>query len=198
MAVDDILKKIKADAEESAREIVAAGRKDADEVLGAARARVESEREKMQAKARQRADEERNRIITLARLSARRDLLNEKQTLIDRVYDQTRKKILGMGRDEYRRFIGAFLKDAVETGDEEVIIGEGETRIDQAFLDEISKSLGLSRPLRLSSERRKIGGGFVLRSGKIETNCALDTILRDARATFEADVAGILFGGGEG
>ena len=198
MAVDDILKKIKADAEEGARELVAAGQKDADEVLGAARARVESEREKMQAKARQRADEERNRIMTLARLSARRDLLNEKQALIDRVYDQTRKKILDMGRDEYRRFIGVFLKDAVETGDEEVIIGEGETRIDQAFLDEISKSLGLSRPLRLSSERRKIGGGFVLRSGKIETNCALDTILRDARAAFEADVAGILFGGGGG
>ena len=61
-----------------------------------------------------------------------------------------------------------------------------------------AKPKGLSRPLRLSSERRKIGGGFVLRSGKIETNCALDTILRDARAAFEADVAGILFGGGGG
>lgn len=194
MAVDDILKKIKADAEDAAREVLAEGRKDADEVLAAARGRAESEREKMRAKSRQRADEERNRIITLARLAARRDVLSEKQSLIDRVFEDTRKKILEMGRDDYRRLIGNFLKDSVEAGDQEVILDEGEARLDQAFLDEATRSLGLPGQLRLSNERRKIGGGFILRSGKTETNCALDTILRDARERLEADVAAILFG----
>ncbi len=198
MAVDDILKKIKADAEDAAREILAEGRKDADEVLAAARGRAESEREKMQAKSRQRADEERNRIITLAKLAARRDILNEKQSLIDRVFEDTRKKLLEMARDDYRRLIGNLLKDSVEAGDQEVILDEGETRIDQAFLDEATRSLGLPGQLRLSSERRKIGGGFILRSGKIETNCALDTILRDARERLESDVAAILFGAESG
>ena len=198
MAVDDILKKIKTDAEDAAREILAEGRKDADEVLATARGRAESERQKMQAKARQRADEERNRIITLTRLASRRDILSEKQSLIDRVFEDTRKKILEMGRDDYRRLIGNFLKDNVEAGDQDVILDDGETRIDQAFLDEATRSLGLPGRLKLSSERRKIGGGFILRSGKIETNCALDTILRDARERLEADVAAILFGAAGG
>ncbi len=197
MAVDDILKKIKADADAAAQEIVSGGKGEADEVLAAARQRVDAAREKMSAKARQRADEERNRVITLARLSARRDLLSEKQGLIDRVFGDTRTSILGMGRDEYRALIMGFLKDTVETGDEEVVLDEGETRIDQAFLDEVSRSLDVAGKLRLSSERRKIGGGFILKSGKTETNCALDTILRDARERLETDVAAILFGGDE-
>jgi V/A-type H+-transporting ATPase subunit E len=195
MAVDDILKKIKADAEAAAQETVSGGKGEADEVIAAARQKIDAAREKMSAKARQRADEERNRIITLGRLSARRDLLSEKQGLIDRVFGEVRSSILGMGRDEYRVLIRGFLKDTVETGDEEVVLDERETRIDQAFLDEVSRSLGFAGKLRLSSERRKIGGGFILKSGRIETNCALDTILRDARDRLETDVAAILFGG---
>ncbi len=194
MAVDDILKKIKADAQDTAREITAGGKGEADEVIGAARQRAEAARERMRAKARQRAAEERNRIVTLARLSARRDLLNEKQGLIDRVFEETGKSILTMGRDEYRGLIRSFLKDTVESGNEEVILDEREDRIDQAFLDEVSKSLSLTGGLRLSSERRRIGGGFVLKSGRTEVNCALETILRDAREKLETEVASILFG----
>jgi len=75
-----------------------------------------------------------------------------------------------------------------------IIVGEGERRIDQKLLDDVSRELGKPGGLRLSSERRRIDGGFILRSGRTETNCALDTILRDARERLETEVAGILFG----
>ena len=120
MAVEDILKKIKADAEEAASRIVAEGEKDAGAVAAEARARIESQRERVRAKARQRADEERNRIVTLARLSGRRELLSEKQRLIDRVFEETRQSIVEMDRDEYRRLIGTLLRDTREPGDAEV------------------------------------------------------------------------------
>jgi V/A-type H+-transporting ATPase subunit E len=99
-----------------------------------------------------------------------------------------------MGESDYREFIAGFLRRTVETGDEEVLIGESESRIDQAFLDGISKELGKSGGLKLSNERRPIHGGFILRSGRVETNCALATILRDARERLETEVAAILFG----
>jgi V/A-type H+-transporting ATPase subunit E len=83
----------------------------------------------------------------------------------------------------------------VESGDEEVLIGEGEKRIDQAFLDSVSKEIGKGEGLKLADERRPIQGGFVLRSGRVETNCALKTVLREAREQLETDVAAILFGG---
>jgi V/A-type H+-transporting ATPase subunit E len=193
MAVEDILKKIRADAEDAAGRIVAEGKAAADEVTAEARGRIDAQAERLRAKARQRADEEKNRIVTLARLSGRRELLSEKQRLIDRVFAETRESILGMGRDEYRRLIRAFLRDAGDDEDAEVVVDVGEKRIDQAFLDEVTRELGGGR-LKLSGERREIGGGFILLSGRTETNCTLETILRDAREKLETEVASILFG----
>ena len=194
MAVDDILKKIKADAEEAARKIVAEGQAAADVVTSEARERTGVQKKELRARAEQRAQEERNRITTLARLAARRELLEEKQALIDRVFDEAGERIAAMKQAEYREFIGGFLKNTVESGDEEVLIGEGERRLDQAFLDSVSKELGLGAGLKLASERRPISGGFILRRGRVETNCALSTILRDAREKLETEVAAILFG----
>jgi V/A-type H+-transporting ATPase subunit E len=194
MALDDIVRKIDADAKEQAETLVAEGRGEADRILAAARERAEAEKERLDAAARQRAEEERNRIVTLARLSARRDLLSEKQRLIDDVFEGVRKRLVEMPADEYRRFVRGVLRENVETGTEEVVIGENEERIDQAFLDEVSREIGADAKLRLSSERRRIDGGFILRRGKTETNCALETILRAVREEHETEVAAILFG----
>ena len=105
MAVDDILKKIRADAEEAARQIVAEGKAAADAVLADAAENLKSRKAELTARAEQRAQEERNRITTLARLAARRELLDEKQALIDRVFDEARKRISGMEKAEYRTLI---------------------------------------------------------------------------------------------
>ena len=195
MAVDDILKRIEADARTEAERIVAERQKEGEAVLDEARRKRDALKEKLGARARQRADEARNRIVTLAKLAARRELLNEKQRLIDRAFDGAREKVLAMSREEYRRLIRGLLERAVEDGENEVIVDTGEDRIDQAFLDDVARNLGESTKLRLSSARRPIGGGFVLRRGRTETNQALDTILRDARERLETEVAAILFGG---
>ena len=192
MAVDDILKKIKAEAEEAAGRVVASGQSESDGITAEARKRIEAERERLLGRARQRASEERNRIVTMARLSARRELLEEKQRLIGRVFEETRKSFIGMGRDEYRSLIKAFLGGTVDPGGADVVIDTDEKRIDQSFLDRVSAELGRG-PLKLADERRAIGGGFILKSGRTETNCTLDTILRDARERLEPEVAAILF-----
>lgn len=198
MAVEDILRKIAADADEAGRGILAEAKREADAALARTRERAEADRERLRARASQRAGEERNRIVTLARLAARRELLSAKQALIDHVFGETRRSIAAMPPEEYRRFVRSFLKRTVESGDEEVILADGESRIDQAFLDAVSRELGKPGGLRLSGERRPIGAGFVLRRGRTETNCALDTILRDARERLETEVAAILFGHGGG
>ncbi len=194
MAVDDILRRIKADAEEVARKIVAEGQAAADAVAREARTRADAQKQELRAKAEQRAREDRNRITTLARLAARRELLDEKQALIDRVFEEAGRRIAEMEQGEYREFITGLLRSTVESGDEEVLIGEQESRLDQAFLNSVAKKLGLGGGLKLASERRQITAGFILRSGRVETNCALSTILRDAREKLETEVAGILFG----
>jgi V/A-type H+-transporting ATPase subunit E len=198
MALDDILRKIESDAKRDAEALADEGRSEAEGVLAAARERADAERAKLEARAAQRADEERNRIVTLAKLAARRDLLTEKQRLIERVFDETHKRLAAMPAEEYRRFIKAALISSVETGDEEVVVGEDETRIDQSFLDTVSREVGGGAKLTLSSERRRIDGGFILKRGKTETNSTLETVIRAAREEHESEVAAILFGSNEG
>lgn len=192
MAVEDIITRIETEAAEEVRRILELARSEADGIAAEARKRVEAQRDKLTAAARQRADEEHNRIVTLARLEARRSVLAEKQRLIDRVFEETRKNVSGMGRDEYRFLIASFLRGTVEPGDSEVIVDTSEKRIDQAFLDGVSGEIG-NCTLTMAAERRPIDGGFVLRVGRTETNCTLDTILRDARERLESAVAAKLF-----
>ncbi|MBD3368222.1 MAG: hypothetical protein GF405_08650 [Candidatus Eisenbacteria bacterium] len=197
MALEDIIRKIEADAKQDAESLAKKGRREAEAIVAAARERAEKERERLDAVAKQRADEERNRVVTLARLSARRELLAEKQRLIDRVFKEAHKRLSEMPAEEYRRFIKGILADAVETGTEEVAIGENERRIDQAFLDEVSREIGGDARLTLASERRRIDGGFILKRGRTETNSSLETILRAARERQESEVASVLFGSKE-
>jgi V/A-type H+-transporting ATPase subunit E len=194
MAVEEIIARIRSDAEEEAQRILAEGRNEAAEVSAEAGTRIEAQRKELHARAEQRAAEERNRITTLARLSARRELLDAKQALIDRVFSEAAVRIEALPAAEYRAFVTRLLKEHVESGEEEVLVGESEKRIDQAFLDSVSAELGRGKRLRLSDERRRIRGGFILRSGRVETNCALETILRDARETLEIEIATVLFG----
>jgi V/A-type H+-transporting ATPase subunit E len=193
MAVEDILSRIRADAEEEAQRILSEGREEADAILAVAKERAEAHKKELRARAEQHAAEERNRITTLARLAVRRELLVAKQALIDRVFTEAETRLEQMAQDDYRQLIARLLAENTETGDEEVLIGQSEKRIDQSFLDGVSANLGRGKGLRLSQERRPILAGFILRSGRVETNCALKTILRDARERLETEIASILF-----
>jgi V/A-type H+-transporting ATPase subunit E len=194
MAVDDIIARIQADAREAAERILAEGREEAESVKAEAQAKAEEQKNEFRARAEQRAAEERNRITTLARLSARRELLDAKQVLIDRVFAEAAERIEKMQQKDYQAFVARLLIEQSETGEEEVLVGRNEKRIDQAFLDGVSKEIGKGKGLTLSEERRPIRAGVVLRSGRVETNCALETILRDAREKLETEIASVLFG----
>lgn len=194
MAVDDIIARIEADAREAAEKILADSRKEAEAVRADARARAEAQKSELRARAEQRAAEERNRITTLARLSVRRELLGAKQALLDRVFTEAAERIEKLSREDYRAFVARLLTEHAETGEEEVLVGPDEKRIDQSFLDGVSKKIGKGKGLRLSDEKRPIRAGVVLRSGRVETNCSLETILREAREKMETEIASVLFG----
>jgi len=85
--------------------------------------------------------------------------------------------------------------ETVETGDEEVIIDNNETQIDQRFIEQVNRKLGpgYKGNLRLSDERQNIGGGFILKRGKIKNNVSLQVLLTQARKELEIELAKELF-----
>ena len=64
--------------------------------------------------------------------------------------------------------------EASETGDEEVVVGANEHRLDQGLIHDVNGRLagqGKKGSLKLASDRHHLAGGFVLRRGKIKTRC---------------------------
>ena len=85
--------------------------------------------------------------------------------------------------------------EVVETGDEEIIIDKNEKRIDHKFIKQINHKLGpgYKGNLRLSDEKQDLGGGFILRRGKIKTNVSIKVLLDQARKDLEIELAKQLF-----
>ena len=125
-----------------------------------------------------------------------KEYLTQKRKILDEVFAQGKTQIRNLPDDEYRKLMKKLLHDAVETGDEEIIVDNNETRIDQDFIKEINRELGpgYRGNLRLSQEKAKLGAGFILRRGKIKNNVSLDVLLSQARKQLEIDLAKELFG----
>jgi vacuolar-type H+-ATPase subunit E/Vma4 len=96
---------------------------------------------------------------------------------------------------EYRALCTKLMLDAVETGDEEVVIDKNEKRIDQEFIKQVNRELGpgYKGNLKLSDERQDLGAGFILKRGNIKTNVSIDVLLDQARKELEIELAKELF-----
>jgi len=83
------------------------------------------------------------------------------------------------------------LDQAVETGQEEILLGESEKKITKEWINTYNDKKG--KKLVLSKDKLPISGGFVLRNENISTNCSFEMLLNWIREDLEADVVKRLF-----
>jgi len=135
-------------------------------------------------------------LLAAARMDIAKDYLTEKRKILDEVFDQARQKLQNLPDEQYRKLMTKLMLKAVETGDEEVIVDNNEKRIDQKFIKHINHELGpgYKGNLRLSDERQNLGGGFILKRGKIKNNVSIEVLLAQARKELEIELAKQLFG----
>ncbi len=193
--VDKILAEARAEADKIRRQ--------ADEQRAAEQARFDGEmaqfKEQSQQMATQAAQAEKAQLLALARMEAMKDYLREKARLLDEVFARSRQRIGQLPDDDYRRLMARLLREAVETGDEQVVAGKDDPRIDQRLIDEVNGQLrdqgkgGLS----LAAEKHSLGCGFLLKRGKIQTNITTDVLVGQARNDLEIELSGTLFQGSD-
>ena len=190
-----VVEKILGDANAEAEKI----KSEAEEKEAAEQAKQAAELKeyKKQTKAlAQKAGEDRKlHLLAGARMDAAKEFLTEKRKILEEVFSKAQEKLGKLPDEEYRKIMKKLMLEAVETGDEEVIIGKEEKRIDQDFIKQVNSELGRGSKgeLRLSSEREDLGGGFILRRGKIKTNVSTEVLLAQARKELEIELAKELF-----
>jgi len=193
MDAKQVIDKILSDAQAQADEIksqadkeLSAMQNDLDEQLK----QYNSETEKL---AQQAAEDKKEHMLAAARMEIAKSHLAEKRSLLEEVFIEVTEKLKNMDDDQYLNLMEKLFKNAVETGDEEVIIDFDELRIDQTFVDKMNSQIPNGR-LKLSQDRTDIGAGFILRRGKIMNNASLAVIVEQTRKKLEIELAKDLFG----
>ncbi len=198
MALEDILRKIEEDARREADKILSEARARAEEILQGAEREAEQTRQNLLEEARREAQTHKSRLISMAQLDMRKEILQEKQSLIDQVFQRALERLVGMEDEEYRELIREMLKQLVEHGDEEIILCERDkSRISQGFMQALNKELeseGKLGKLTIAEETGDFSGGFILRRGKIELNNSFDALLQAAKGEMKTELSQILFG----
>ena len=195
MEAEQVVEKILADAKTEADKI----KKQADDQEAAEQAKLSEQldeyKKQTEILATKAGEDEKSHILAAARMDIAKQFLAEKRKILDEVFEQARRQLQNLPDEEYRALIKKLILDAVETGDEEVVVDTNEGRIDQEFIKEINRELdpGYKDNLRLSDERQDLGAGFILKRGKIKTNVSIEVLLGQARKELEIELAKELF-----
>lgn len=193
MQAEQVIDKILSDARAQATAI----KKQAEEREAAETARLNEDLARFEQEtkglAEKAAADERSQRLAVARMEAAKEYLVGKAALLDEVFAQARQKIEKLPDGEYRDLMARLMAQAVETGDEQVVPGRNDARIDAQLVAQVNAALKGEGKLTLAEEKHNFGGGFLLRRGKVRTNVALDVLVAQARKDLEIEVAKELF-----
>jgi V/A-type H+/Na+-transporting ATPase subunit E len=192
-----IIRRILDDAAGKSETIKADAVEKAGAVEAEAKQKASRKQEQILEQARKEAGEQKRRIVGVAQLEARKDLLTAKQQLISEAFHISLDQLAGMDDSAYLSVIRNMLLSMVETGTETVVCSAADLeRIPEDFWKEVNDALagqGKKGELTLSKESREIRGGFILQAEGAEINCSFEALLEMQRDDLEPEVAAVLF-----
>ena len=195
MNAEQVVKKILSEAHEQAEAIAQDAQQkrqrqtqQLDEELSAYRAETER-------LANAAAEDRRSRMLAAARMENARALLAAKADLLDEVFGKAQERVVKLPDEQYRSVMMRLMQKAVETGDEEVIVGKAERRIDDGFIKQVNRSLvrALGQPAAQRPARRHQGRIYPAR-GKVRMNAGVEVLVERLRESLETELAARLFG----
>jgi len=195
MGAEEVVEKILADAGAEAGRI----KSEAEDKQAAEQAKLAERlgeyRKQTEILAQKAGKDKKLHLLAAARMDIAKQYLAEKRKLLDEIFARVRRRLQDLPDDEYRKLMTKLILDAVETGDEEVIVDNNETRIDRQLINQVNERLSSDSKgnLKLADEKQNLGVGFVLRHGRIKNNVSLDVILAQARKELEIELARELF-----
>jgi V/A-type H+-transporting ATPase subunit E len=196
--IDKIVGKISEDAKREADAILADAKSEADAIAEKYAAMANDESAKALAAGKTQAEEIKRRAASASDQEAKQRLLATKQDMITRAFDEALQRLLALPEPEYVTYLAKLAAAASSTGSEEIVFSPKDQKgCGQKVVDGANKLLadaGKKASLAMSAGTGGFGGGFLMKSGDIEVNCALDAILRLSKEDLTLDVAHALFG----
>ncbi len=197
MNAEQVVNKILSEAQQQAAAIA----QDAQQKNDAAKRQFEQELSACRAEtdrlAKEAAEDKRSRMLAAARMDNGRALLAAKVELLNEVFKRAEQRVVQMPDEAYQALMSKLMAAAVQTGDEEVIVGKDERRINDELIKQVNRQLGagFKGNLRLGDKRAAINGGFILSRGKVQMNASVEVLIGRLREALETELAAELFAG---
>ena len=224
--IEKITAKILQDCEDQVRQLQEETEAKVRTLEAAARTQADRESADILARGRRAADERLERLKSAAQMERRKLELAAKQEVLGEAFDLALDKLCALPEEEYIQLLTGMVLQAVSTGREQlvfsprdrsrigkqVVVAANEALV-KAVAPELPDSLTDSRVgallgkvvnsaaaqitgtglLSLAEETRPIRGGFILVDGPVEVNCSFETLVRLQREKLENQAAELLF-----
>jgi V/A-type H+-transporting ATPase subunit E len=199
MSLDKIIEKINEEARQKIEQIMSDAQVQIENIKKKSIEDSDAMKEKILEQARQNAVERERRMLQLARLSGRKEILSEKQKAINSIFTSALDRLAGLDPDKSRQMLRNMLIKAVKSGNEEIVLSARDRKmIGHDWLEKVNNDLikerGLPGKLKIAEETRDIKGGFILKDGQVEINSSFEAILKFNQNELESKLAALLFG----
>ena len=191
--IETIIQRLNTDAKAETDALLDKARQDAAAVTARCQAQADKETADLAARNQRAAAEREERLVSAAQMEARKTILAAKQAVMEEVYAKALEKLRGLPQDRTVEVLASLLNEAAPQGKGEVLFSaQDRETVGRAAVDAANAQNG--GQLTLSGETANIPGGFILRNGSIEVNCAYDTLIRLQKTETAGQVARQLFG----
>jgi len=197
VALSDILARIVEEAEGEARRMRARGEDEAGRVLDEARGEAERLREDLRAKGEAKLRRQMGNAVSLQKLEARKEILSLKKRLLDDLFGSLPPALQNRPEGEYGRILAGLVGDDLGGNPAELEVGREDLSIfGEGFPARVAALLAERFPGWAVAASPEAGGferGLRIRSGRLEHNLSLETLLVKSREEMEVDAARVLF-----
>ena len=191
--IETIIQRLNTDAKAETDALLDKARQDAAAITARCQAQADKETADLAARNQRAAAEREERLVSAAQMEARKTILAAKQAVMEEVYAKALEKLRGLPQDRAVEVLASLLNEAAPQGKGEVLFSaQDRETVGRAAVDAANAQNG--GQLTLSDETAGIPGGFILRNGSIEVNCAYDTLIRLQKTETAGQVARQLFG----
>ena len=195
--IEKITARLAAEAEEEVKAILA----EADSKCAVIKAGYDKKAEALRASLEEEKLREKKsndeRLESSLLMQEKKEILSQKQELLEEVFALAKKKILEQSGEDYTAFLAHEASEAACHGCGSIIMNpEDKKKFGSAVLkkaNDLLREKGVGGELTLDEETRPIEGGIILRNGAVEVNCTVDTLLSLCRSEMASEVAAILF-----
>ncbi|MBU0478487.1 hypothetical protein KKC91_07965 [bacterium] len=198
MSIENIIKKIEADAEGECKVLRDRAALEIKQIQEQAKNQAKKEREGILKHAKEQAEKNMNKAVVSANLECRIKSLKVRQDIISLCFEKAYGKTLNLPPSDYLKLMELKLLKLTEIGDEKIIFGDlHREKFNSDFINRINKKLvsgGKKGRICISNASRPIKAGFILIKEKQEINASLEQLIKILRHKLLIKINNVLFG----